>query len=546
MNSLWRTALGQDQQKQILFTLSFAREDPVASPHMALAANSWCMSTGVAHVVDLRSGRRKPFWPWLGAWPEITTTLRPQDHAATTADVQVQILADSGLAAYLRDHGGAQGATVRLDLWCPGIDLANVWPRFAGVVTACHIDRRTSSVTLTLSDGDPDVVQTWPPGPIVSDNFRQAPNWVLNGTSRQTVLGPGPVGVSCIQIDATGNLFYVADPPYSQWPSGPNAVQVGGAPYKSGFSFSTEMTPGTSTWPGFKYTQLALKTAAPQTGLQTAMVTVSGGVGYDPAIRDAISFLLWKGGFDLSPRAQALLADYARATYGAPLSVLANLSGSVLDIVRQQLVPQTPFAFRLHRTQADLIDLRATGPQRRVTLGAQLVVRLSDQQDETQNLSIFNATSILCGLDEFASSISGAQYPLFRIPRNSSDANTPLNIRALCKKSEGVYGNRFLDTPAGAGGYSAPDLAVLFDANGVAYDSPAGRILGDLVIQLCAMAHHPHSYQATWLDGYGFDLGDRVLLNDANESLVDEPCVVVQITESVTGPQITFQTEDLT
>jgi len=240
-------------------------------------------------------------------------------------------------------------------------------------------------------------------------------------------------------------------------------------------------------------------------------------------------------GLQLSANAKMLLSTFNR-DFG--MGVTFDGQSDVLSLIRNRIQGQTPFCFTLARNQVDLLRLNGVTPTRRLGVGTGLLFRLDKQDPETSVNSVFNAIEVRAGRDQFASSSTTGAAPLIRIYRDSTHGTAA--IRHLCRKSEQLFGRRFL-------AIDANDLGVIVNSAGQVIGCPSGEILADLVVKLSAMPHRRHGYQmASWYAGLGLNWNDRVSLTDPDEKLDDEPTRVVKLSYTATGVEAVFQTEDQT
>lgn len=505
--------------KQILVTIDLGRSDPGDDQyHLARQAQAYRFCTGnVANVSSAVDGRDYQFLPFVAEWPTVTRTLRPEERKCEITDVPVSLLGSSGFAEVLRDSGAAAGMTARLDLWAPGIDLEDVLPLAGGRITQARWDRITSGVALTITDGDPMRDTPYPPGPITREDFPDAPAHVVDVESRQTVFGVFTQPLRCVQIDRERKRFYVCDPPLVMvW-----TVQKGGEEIGTGWHLETN-TAAT----GWEYSELVFD--APIDDIATGLsdeITCAYGVGISYA--DPISYLLDVAGVVPNDRAAFLLGTYFSNPELA-LPVAIDTTGNALDIVRSRLIPQTPFVFTLHRQRAELITLfdiyNRPVSRGTVGIGDGLIFRMAQQSEETQPENVHNALDLRCG----------DAVQVVRDAGHGDDA-----ITGLLTRSTAANGRRYLKL-------DMPDLWIQLDLMGQPFACPAGRLLADGIARLVAMPHRPHQYQATWLHGMAYELGDRMALADTDQGLDDAPVRVTGLSYQSTGPVVTFQTEDET
>lgn len=529
----WVPCLTSQAPKMALVTVNVQGHDPTDSRHhLALEPGSFtfCSHRDV-HVTDSRTMHTIPFWPWLQSWPTVSYRFAPQDRRAEIANTQIQVLAGAKLTEALRDAGGGQKATVRVDLWSPGprrsaaITLENVIPLMAGRVTGISDGtRRTGPVTLTVTDGDPDNQVQFPNEVITHVDFPDAPTIVVDGEHVRTIIGPFPNRIFCPQIDRARRRFLIAG---HLLVSSPTAVQKGGIDVPpSSWRILTDSR-ATSRAP---YALIEFNAPIDEISLGiTDTVTCSGGVGRTDT--NVVAFLANIASLRLTSRAKALLPQFDR---DFPLGLEFSSPANVLDLLRSRIFPQTGYAVSFRRNELDIIPLLGNAAETRLGVGTGLLFRIGDQDAETPLDSVFNAFEIRCGRDSGAT--SAGPVPLMRIRRDADQG--PPAIQALLRRSQAApWGRRFLSVDAN-------DLAVQLDSNFNAVACPGGERLADLLAQLHAFAHQTYTYLATWPVGMALDLNDRVLLTDEDEGLDDAPTRVVQMQYTANGPQVTLQSED--
>ena len=526
----WTLPLASQAPKMVLVTVNTHGRDPSDpdKPHLALQPDSYTFcSHETVEVTDTRSGRTKPFWPWLQNWPTVTYSFAPEDRRAEISNTSLSVLADAGLTAALRDVGGEQRATVRIDLWAKGIPLKNVFPLTAGIVTGMSDgERRAGPLTLTMTDGDPERQVQYPNDAMSLSEFPGAPYTVIENEYVPIIVGPFPQRHHCPQMDDTRRRFLIAGHALTQKPT---AVQKGGTTVTSGW----QVLPGKTATKqrDITYIEFTAKVDEISAGV-TDEVTCSGGVGR--VDKNIVALLCEIAGFRLSRRAQALLPQFDR---DFPLSLEFSSPANVLDLLRQRILPQTGYVAYFRRNELDLIPLLGTVGETRLGVGKGLLFRVPGQDGSTPLSSVFNVIEVRCGRDMFASSSS--PVPLIRIRRDYNEGSP--DIRALLDKSQAsAWGRRELPDA----GKNFNDLAVLIDSNGNPTSCPGGQRIADLLARLHAFPHRTFSYATTWPMGMSVDLNDRVLLTDPDENLADEPTRVVQVAYGPTGTTVQFQTED--
>lgn len=515
----WQTALSKRSRKVQLLTLNLYGADPHGPPHLALVPGSFCFATDFDVHISSDYGTL-PFLPLMAEWAPVSRKLVPQERRAETSTARPKVMYYEPFVEALSKRGSVHGVTARIDLWTDGIPIEHVFPRIAGRVTGVDPGPTAKSpMTLSVADGEPDRVVSYPGGTITREDFPDAPKTVVDVTARQTIVGFGPDFLRCIPIDNEGRRFYVADPPYTQQPR----VERGGVQIFSGVRLETATTPT-----GWRYTQIVFDEPVGQyIEGESAEVTVSGGVGVTES--GAIDFLLNQAGVLPSPGTRAAL-DQIRASMDLT-GLMSATDASVLQLVRKRFVPQTPYAFTLHRDRAELIDLRADRVARiSLGVGTGLMFRMPEQGRPADTDSIYNVFEVQCGRND----LSG--LPMCRIIRDRYNG-TP-SQRARCGRSEDQHGRRELEIPA-------HDLAVQTAPSGAVLGSIAGEALAGLAVELHTPAWQHQRYLADWVCGLALELGMQVDLTDAENGFDETASTVVQIDDTPTGPVVALQTEAL-
>lgn len=505
----------------ILCTVNVHGLDPSDDRHhLAAQGGSYRFGTDALHVVHTASSRTLPFWPLIREWPTVVLAFKPEERRAEIAETTVEIIDGMDCTRAFLAGGGTLAATARLDIALPGLDLARTKPLSAGRVTKVQASARTGALSFTILDGDPEWPVQYPDGPLTRLDFPDAPDVVVDIESRTTIMGPFPERVPCRQIDRDRRRFYLCDPPAT---IAPNRVYKGGELLQGGYIIQTSSSPT-----GMQYTEIVFDQAIDEIALGiTDEISASGGMGITAV--NAITFLLDKAGVTVAPHARQMLTAM---DHDFPLSVLVNAQGACLDIVRNRLIPQTPFAFFMHRNRVELLRLGDQTGQWRLSNGGGLLFSLAEETDTSFD-SIANAIEVLCGRDAFGS--QAGPVPLVRIYRDATRGSA--RIRELLTRSEALYRRRHMVVEAN-------DLAVDLNADGTVIGSVSGAVLADLLARLHALVHRRFTYVARWDIGLALALNDRVLLTDAEQGIADVPTRVVQLRYAATGPEVTLQTED--
>lgn len=473
-----------------LVTISPSGIPPTVTPHLALHPGSLTIAVEPVVVSGI------PFDPYLIGHPALVRTFAPEDRRAEIADVPLTLSLDSGLAEALRATYGGEGATGRIDFWIPGLDTLDsvlVWA--AGPLRRIRVDESTHTISAVLTDGFPETVVTFPPGPLTADHFPFAPPEVIGSAPRQVIIGPFTDDVVCAQIDQQARHFYVCD---GRLARPPVVFRKDGVLLDSlRPSVRTERSPL-----GLEYTALWFPEPvymAREGLVNGTLVSCSGGAGFVPA--SPIEFLLdTVGQFPLTASMRALVRALPFT-----FSLLLNDSASVLDIVRQRLIPQTNLVFTFQYGQAHAFPLFPGRQDRTVVLGDQLLYRLPVAQEQTTKDRVFNRITVLCGRNYLASrgTTTAVQHVVVRSPDDG-----PAQIRDLLARSTASFGIRAMPTP-----YEAADLIVEERADGTTA-CPAGEVLADFLAATHAFPKLSVSYAVTWEEALTAELGDSVLLVD--------------------------------
>jgi hypothetical protein len=511
--------------KILLCTISPDGRDPIAERHLALESTSIRAATTTVHVVCAAADVTLPFWPTLLNWPAVDYQLSLEDKRLQISQFDVRLSKDSGLVELLLRLGGAVsataqgtgtiGATARLELIAPGLDLSESLLLVAGPAHPT-LDRRDGGVTLRVTDGDPDRAVTYPPDLISDAEFPGAP-LRSRGRSAQVIVGGMPEAVVCEPIDeladGTSTRFLVSIPAMTALPT---RIARNGTSIDGGLARARQ----SRTPSGRTYTELVLDVPASPDD----EITASGGIGLS---RDhPILFLLAQAGYSVSASARAVLNQLAAFDF----SVLVNQSGAVLDILRK-LVDQTTLVGGFRHGTYTVMDLARPGPTAALGIGTGLLYRLPNQSGLSTAVAVYNSFRVLCGRNHAASS-SALPTPLLEIRRDPSHG--PQAIRTLLAQSQALYGVRAMDP------VPAYDLTVTVDADGTATDCPAGRALADLIASLYCRRRTRVAYKAAGWNRrvMALELGQRLEITDDNEGLNAAPARLTGWRLTATGPEI--------
>lgn len=493
-------------------------------PHLAAHAGSYCFATepGI-NVSDTYSGRIIPFWPLLGTFPTVAYRFSPQERRAEVPSAQIDILPGSGLTEDILDNHSGQAVTIRIDKWTHGVTLDNAICLLAGRVDSPQESPfRNGRVRFTAVDGDPRNAREYPPGLITRESFPDAPLHVLDQDTITSILGRAPERIICKPISLDRRTWLYCSPPATVHP---NRIEKGGVVLRYGYRTVDLVTPN-----GIGYTAVVFDNPVDQytEGIDDT-VSASGGTGLTS--RNALAYLMDYAGLQWSSESKA---ELSRLDRDFPLSILVDQqTDSVLDLIRDRLIPQTPFTFTFRNGKGHLIRCGADVPEVPVGIGSNLITRLGEQGQDTSLESVFNAVEVRCGRDQYAS--TAGPVALWRAYRDQHHGAP--DVRSLCAKSERLYGRRFL-------AFDANDLAVNLTENGVPVSCPGGEYMADLLIRQHALPRRSHRYLASMHLGLSLELNWRVSLTDANENLSQKLCRVSEIMHGPVGMELSFVEEN--
>lgn len=514
LSQTWQRALGKaDARVVLLVTLNVLGRDPADDAnHLALQPGSLCCAThGDTFVSDSSRNMVVPFWPYLTGWPEVEWRMMRRDRRAEISETQINLGSAADFGAMLDAVGGGILLTGRVDAWTDGVELSDVIPLVAGPCTVDTRERDGGPVKVTLRDGDPEKSPAWPIEPISINEFPDAPSRTF-GKGINAIIGPAPDEVVCLPIDSLPGSTHREYLYGMNLTAGPQFVLVNGA-VESRWTAEDMVTPG-----GLRVTKVVFAEALPD----DADVTASGGVGIVSA--DPITFLCRWAGVEMDDVTKALLAyENARPDRAFDMSVLGNVQAPVVELLRQRLIPQTPFAMTFERGRLRLLPLDSSTTEIPLSIGSGLSFRLR-QQPTTEDVTIYNSFMVECGR-------KGDSF-LMTVKRDAH--NGPAAVREACAVSQQKHGLRpFTET------IKAYDVNVESDGDGNPVRCPSGERLADHYALTFASEPRRIGYQVPWLYGLALERNDRVTVTD--DELTDQPGYIEQVKLAATGPQIVVE-----
>lgn len=497
--------------------------------HLALSGAAVRAATHNDVHIATASGRTLPFAPTILEWPTVTLRLNRVEQRAETAEVTVRLAPGSGITdAWFQNRFGSFGQA-RLDLWAARSRLEDAHQHLAGPITGVKIDRLTSVVELTITDGVPDASPQFPAGLIDHVNFPDAPNWVVGQVGRREIIGAFDF-MECPQIDADGLRFYLTDIDHLE--QEPTSYHKDGSPLTTNRPHVRYQSTDGDNLP-YAYLQFDLPPFETPGLLGGGVISASGGIGRNPS-DGPIAFILDNGNIPLHSAARRALRTISGLPPTSYWSTLFNDPTNVLQLVQERLIPQTPFAFGFRLGQATVYPLVNAGPMISLKAGAQLLWRTVEQEPDTSTKAVANDIEARCGRN-YASSTGTAVATLFTRRRNAKNGSS--RQIAILRQSQALYDHRYFEI-------DAADLFVT-DAGTPQAACPAGDLLVDTLVTLRAFSHRRHTYQMTWRDGLPLELNWRVALTDAAAHLNAMPTRIIAVSYPATGPVVTFETEGI-
>lgn len=522
LSQAWQSALSKaDASVRLNVTINVHGADPADDKHhLATQPGSVCLSThGGVHVYDSRTGMTIPFWPYLTQWPTIEWRMSRKDRRAEISEVPISIGASADFGALL-DSSGTDNITARVDAWSDGMELAEMIPLPAGQAQLLSRERDGGPIRLSLRDGDPDNEVSFPLGPLDPLDFPDAPRRVLDSKSGLTaILGRAPGEVTCIPLDSLpGDQHRIWGYTMPAAEAAPQVVRVNGA-VSSTWQPQTLVTPQ-----GRTYTAVVFDEPLDD----DADVTAAGGIGI--TAKDPLTFLADLAGLVLSDETKALLKyELGRQDRAFQMDVLSNVQASVISLLRDRLLGQTPYAMTFERGKMRLLRLDDSTTQIPLGIGHGLKFRLRSQPAPSEN-PVYNSFVFECGRD-----LAGGGY-LLEVRRDAGHG--PADVRAALARS--VQAQRAIRPfPKRV---ELHDLAVQVDSNGDPVRCPAGERTADLYALTYCRSTRQHAYQADWLMGLTLERNDAVLLtDDSQEGLAGAPGFVELIRLAQAGPQVAVE-----
>lgn len=523
LSAEWKRALRSPGPMVLLVTVVFDEDALWAEPHPAGASRVLRAATSTVSVPDVSSGRVLPFPGTVVGWPALAREITPEERRAPVATTQLSLTADAAFPREAVGPNSPPSVWARIDLYRPGMTLADARPWMAGPVTAASEEDRRGGVRITIEDGDTLRSVPFPAGNLTVDSadFPDAPDMVLGQARRQVIFGPFPYPIPCIPISKDGRRWYLCEPAVEAVPT---SVQIGGVdvdekdrPVVSVGHLATD--------PSQTFTELVFPASVSSLGLY-GNVTASGGVGL-PVDSAPVTLLRDVGGYRLSPRAER---DLLRVAQDFNFSVFQNKQAPVLDLVRDRILPQTDLMLTLHLGRVETYRLGDDGGRRvRLALGEGLVAFVPQTREQGTSETAYNAIEVKFRRNILLLSPTGT------LMRDAIvvDANYGGPIGAMLARSQDRYGRRPLTI-------EAPDI--VDEASG---GVPASVVaLGELTAVLAAFPPRPLTYDATWDVGEALDLNARVELTDLAQGVNATPARLVRTELLATGPRLTFATED--
>lgn len=514
MSSALRRAFDDPGARRVeLLTLSPIEN--IADPRRHLARDAMALCVASDRGVEA-SGI--PFWPLLGGWIQAEQRLSFAERRAEIGQAEALVVGEAPTRDLFERYG--RRLYYRLDLWSDGVPLEESYPLMAGPVADISQNTSVGGVRLSLADGDILRNVRYPSDTISLANFPDAPNDVVDVDVATHVIGPFPERLPCIPISADYSRFFVCRPFTDRTPT---RVYAGGT-----LIAGWHVRRGVAVQDRWDYQELVLDEPVQNYG-SLGGVYCSGGVG--DTSDNAIALLLAAAGVSVDRRTQSIIRSLSA---DFPMSVLVNAQADAMEIVRQRLVPQTPYALTLHRGQVVMVPLEPGRFVQDVEVGGDLIGRTVTEATQTPLSGVFNAIEIRCSRDYYGVANSGSQ-PLMRVVRDAHHG--PLGIRRLLASSEGRYGRRALVV-------DAADLAVYTDATGLPVRCPGAERLADLLATLHAFSHRQCEYISTWSWGVRAELGMAACVTDPIEGYVRTPVRVVGIRYTAAAPIVTLETID--
>ena len=521
----WRSAkarrlLGSPTSPKVMLLTLLPSPRYVADEHPALLPGAVRFSTRIGTVVDSSIGMI-PFHPLLAAWPTVNYRLSRTERRAEIPRVRLDVLGTAALPQDIGTSGPVSGWTARLDLWTPGLTLAEAVPLLMGPVTDASRDRARGLVTLNATDGDPLSDASLGGEAITAEDFPDAPDLVLDRARRQLIVGSIPDPIPCIQISHDGTHWYFMDRPTA---IPPDRFWIGSEPAPLRDRPEVRFTPFPSD-PARRYTELVFPRPVSES-LQLGGVSAAGGVGLDA---DPVTLLLQDvGGYRLSPQA---VRDLATLRTSFNFSVFINAQTTVLQMVRDRLLPQTDLVMTFSMGRVHTYRLTPTYEPSRL-LGPGMGLRDRLLQPHSPNIeSVYNAIEVRYRRTTLPPTGDLLTRSALLIDRYSGGP-----MGAICAMSEQRYGRRFLSVEA----------ADLVDEQGLPPGNHPASVwrLGETLVRLHALPHRPVRYLSTWATALDVQPDTPCQLTDPAAELNATPARVVDIAFPPSGPELMFETED--
>lgn len=470
------------------------------------------------------------FSPAILEHPEITHEIIPHQKRVSELSAKTTISANANFPFEIFDSGGTLCILMRIDLALPGMDLSNVINLFIGQVTGAEFDRTSKKISLAGRDGDPIRAVRFPPGDIAlgRDQFSQMPLNVAGRFRRTVALGSVTYPILCPQVD-TGKLFYVCEStisPHSNTSKTPFTVTVNGENVSSGN-------------PEFGWELVALENNAPTIGVGEPK-GISTFLRFKKEIKLELPFVTCSGFSGLSPNKSPILTllDYAQYPVCAEargqleqqsllISSLVNVNDSVLSIVNDRLIPQTPYFSGFLNGYFTLFDFAGIHTNLQLAPGNGLYGRALGNVSETRPEDIYNAIDIGYHRNIY----SDDEVDVSQLVYMLDETNATGKLAEDLKQSTAIYGRRYIkvdfpDVPVEKG--KVPDII-----KQIAHD----------FLALACKQRSLHTYDAP-LSAIKIPLNTKLYLTDPLVSITHKYVRVVSKTYFLHKVRMVFQDEN--
>ncbi len=297
---------------------------------------------------------------------------------------------------------------------------------------------------------------------------------------RAIVLGEVTYPVMCPQVDQ-GTLFYICDNTIT-----PNlttdrfAVQINGDNVDAndsrfGWQVVTQEIPSPITSSSQVNSTASLILFNNPLNLELPFVTCSGFHGLSATKSPVLTLLEDYGRYAISDGAKRKFR-----TQDFSLSVYSNAIDTVLAIVKDRLIPQTPFIFTFRQGRVELFELRGNETGLELGVGYGLYGRDSTADGRTSADTVWNALDTGYHRNVFTNGIVNTTQRSYLLDKNTATGD----LKRLLEESESNYGRRYLKM-------DAPDVVV---ADGEV--PPILRTISADFLRLAAQQHRVFTYTA--------------------------------------------------